>query len=195
MLLYLKGDQFMSDNNVYLVTLHLNARLQPMHRQNIEDALEEKLSVDSFATISGGGSLLLESGEVDSCDIELDLVDGKPNTVESVLEVILSIPLPKGSKVISQDFEQEIGELEGMVIYLNGTDLSDDTYENYGVDPLIDELETLFQGNARLWSWWTGPYETALYFYGQSFNSMLDQSKELIKIYPLCEKCRIEKIA
>jgi hypothetical protein len=56
--------------------LHLNARLQPAHRHELEVALGDTLLTRAPGwTVDGGGTLLSKVGEPLSCDIELEAED------------------------------------------------------------------------------------------------------------------------
>ena len=54
------------------LVLHLNARFQPKHRFELEDALQEIFQKNKTGEITGGGTSLRENGEIDSCDIEME---------------------------------------------------------------------------------------------------------------------------
>ncbi|HWV09054.1 MAG TPA: hypothetical protein VN156_05900, partial [Pseudomonas sp.] len=85
--------------------------------------------------------------------------------------------------------------LEGLAIYLNGTDLEKTVYEECDSNVVYSELDRLTEGNGRVYSYWQGPTETAFYLYGNSFTEMKHLITELVDTYPLCHKCRIEQIA
>ena len=54
------------------LTLNLNSRLQPMHRHDLEDALQEILEKINLGEVMGGGTLQNpQTGEIESCDIEI----------------------------------------------------------------------------------------------------------------------------
>ena len=55
------------------LTLNLNSRLQPMHRHDLEDALQEILEKGKLGEVTGGGTLQRQTGEIVSCDIEIHL--------------------------------------------------------------------------------------------------------------------------
>ena len=66
------NQKFVEENTMFLV-LHLNSRLQPMHRFEIEDALTEIFeSNNNVGKITGGGTAMFPSGEIESCDIEIE---------------------------------------------------------------------------------------------------------------------------
>ena len=180
------------------IVVTLNARVQPMHRGEIfEDPLETILAKDSKGQISGGGTLQSQSGEIESCDIEIQVEHSDASTVDHIKQALERIGVPKGSKISVEatDSEIEFGTLEGLAIYLNGTDLDDDVYENCDSNYVYSELDRLTEGVGKVYSYWQGATESALYLYGASFAEMNSAIAELVENYPLCQKCRIEQSA
>ncbi|MGF1836842.1 hypothetical protein [Photobacterium sanguinicancri] len=180
------------------IVVNLNARIQPTHRGEIyEEPLDNVLSKSQSGEVSGGGSLLSSVGEVEYCDIEIQV----PNSDDAIIKLIKSsleeIGVPKGSKIIVEatGSEVEFGDLEGLALYLNGTELDDEVYSSSDSNYVYNELERLIDGIGRVYSYWQGPTETALYLYGYSYDEMKSSIAELVDNYPLCQKCRIERIA
>ncbi|KYN24662.1 hypothetical protein AUQ44_01865 [Vibrio cidicii] len=180
------------------IVVTINARIQPMHRAEIyEDPLDEVLSQNSIGEVSGGGTLQSQSGEIEHCDVEIQVNNSNEETVEVIRSLLENLGVPKGSKlkVEATNSEIEFGTLEGLAIYLNGTDLDTEVYENSDSNYVYSELERLTQGIGKVYSYWQGPKETAFYLYGNSFALMKSQISGLVNSYPLCQKCRIEQIA
>ena len=182
------------------ITLNLNARFQPMHRGDLEDALDELLDKSDIGFVDGGGTLMSPSGEVKSCDIELDLNDGSEETIAELEKIIDALGVPNGSKLLwtassGEQTERPVGRLEGMALYLNGTELPKEVYESSDINYVIEQLESRIDGIGRLYSWWEGSENTALYFYGQSYEKMSVAIQDFIAAYPLCQKCVVERIA
>ena len=187
-------------NASFYVTLNLNARLQPTHRGDLEDALDELLEAAEVGFVDGGGTLMSPSGEVKSCDIELALNDNSEEMITKLESIIDAIGVPTGSKLLwigadDETIERPVGCLEGMALYLNGTDLPKEVYESSDINYVIEQLESRMDGIGRLYSWWEGPQNTALYFYGQSYEKMSAAIQDFIAAYPLCQKCVVERIA
>ena len=67
-------------------------------------------------------------------------------------------------------------------------------YQNCDINYVIEQLEKAMDGVGFLYSYYEGNKETVLYFYGTSFKKMKELTKNFIKEYPLCEKCRIVQI-
>lgn len=176
------------------VLLHLNARLQPIHRgEFFEDMFEEVFSQYDVGEIVGGGTLQEKTGEINSCDIEMDIKESKLEHFMAFLRKIDTIP--KGSWVEIDEKKTEIGAAEGLGIYLNGTDLPEEVYSSCDINELIGEFDSALEGIGTRLSHWEGSRETALYFYGTGYEEMKTRIETVAKQNSLCEKCRIVRIA
>lgn len=181
-----------------MVIVRLNARLQPMHRgEFFEDPLDAKLKPAGLGEVSGGGTMQDKSGEIEYCDIELQMSDVTDATIDQLVALLEQLGAPKGSKVqiASSQAERDIGRAEGMAVYLNGTDLPDETYKSCDSNLVYSELDRLLAGKGRVLSYWQGPTETAFYLYGDSFDDMKRRTAEFLATYPLCAKCRVTRVA
>ncbi len=186
------------------LTINLNAKLQPMHRHDLEDELQEKLEkLGSTAATTGGGTLQEPNGEIASCDIELQITDDSEKNIKEITEVIETILAPIGSKLIiyPEDENADVkkipfGNHQGLGLYLNGKDLDNEIYKNCDVNFVYQEIERLLGDFeiGHITSYWEGE-ETALYLYGKSFDEMHNRIKPLLDDYPLCQKCRVVRIA
>lgn len=186
------------------LTLNLNAKLQPMHRHDLEDELQESFEkLGIRAQTSGGGTLQNQNGEIDSCDIEIELTDYSDENIKKIIESVELILAPIGSQLIihPEGANGEVkkipfGTQQGLGLYLNGQDLDDDVYETCDVNFVFQEIERLLGDpeTGHIASYWEGE-ETALYLYGKSFDEMHKRIKPLLDDYPLCQKCRIVRIA
>ena len=106
------------------LTLNLNSRLQPMHRHDLEDALQEILEKINLGEVMGGGTLQNpQTGEIESCDIEIHLNDDKQDSINRLVELVNKIGIPKGSALLCMvpEFKIAVGTLEGLAYYGNGT--------------------------------------------------------------------------
>lgn len=180
------------------IVAQLNARLQPMHRgEFFEDSLNEYLKKHGIGEVSGGGTLQSQSGEIEYCDIEIEVNNSREETVKTIIHHLELLGAPKGSKlkIEAENREQPFGVSEGMAVYLNGTDLPDPVYKECDSNFVFSEFDRLLSGGGRVLSYWSGPTETAFYLYGSSFEEMNAKISEFISSYPLCQQCRIEQIA
>lgn len=182
-------------NNTCHVTIHLNARLQPMHRHDLEDAIQLVLGKLKLGAVDGGGTLQKRSGEIEACDIELSLQDTEPATMETLIRLINGLGVPKGSEIQYGTATIPVGTQGGLALYLNGTQLPAEVYQTCDINEVIATIEHLLGDTGRMYSYWEGPQDTALYFYGNSYEEMLEKVQPFLKAHPLCQKCRVEQIA
>lgn len=177
----------------------LNARILPLDRgERYEDPLAEALAGNGYAEITGGGTGMAENGEMSYCGIDIDLRDVEQG-VPFICEFLANCGAPRGSvleyEVNGEKVETPFGFLEGMAIYLNGTDLPDEVYEKCDVNELYEEINRLLGDRGEIQGHWQGPTETALYLYGYSVDEMKSLIGDYIASYPLCQKARVEVIA
>ena len=177
------------------LTLKLNARFQPKHRFELEDALQEILAEKQLGEITGGGTAQKPDGEIACCDIEIHLTRDQPEDIQWLAGLLNRIGIPKGSVLQGVEPEIPVGTLEGLAYYSNGTDLPEEVYQTCDINYVIQQMEQAMEGIGSMYSWWEGNAYTALYFYGTSFSEMKSRIEPFIASYPLCQKSRIEQIA
>lgn len=177
------------------ITLKLNAKFQPIHRFELEDALQEILEKTGKGEVTGGGTAQDVTGEIDFCEIEMILNDSKEDNVSWLKDLLNGIGIPKKSSLNGQGIFVEVGTLEGLAYYSNGQDLPKEVYETCDINYVIEQMEKTMDGIGRMYSYWEGPKYTALYFYGTSFLEMKKRIEPFIAKYPLCQKSKIEQIA
>lgn len=176
----------------------LNARLQPVHRgEFFEDPLDAVLKKHSLGEVSGGGTMQTKSGEIEYCDIEIQVSSSSAEAISLVATTLDQLGAPKGSKLTIETSGEEIafGDSEGLAVYLNGTDLPAETYRDCDSNHVYAEFGRLLVGEGRVLSYWQGPRESAFYMYGRSVDEMKRRLSEFIASYPLCAQSRMEQIA
>ena len=185
------------DTEKHLVIARLNDRAQPIDRgERYEDPLDAFLKANGLGEVSGGGTQLLETGEIEFCEVELALTSTAPEVLEAVAAQLQSAGAPKGSVLVHTDgTELPLGRQEGLAVYLNGTDLPDETYQECDSNFVFSEFNRLLEGLGAVHSHWQGPTETALYMYGPSYNAMQYALSDFLASYPLCARARVAQIA
>ena len=98
------------------VVLKLNARLQPMHRHELEDAIQSVLEKEQMGEVTGGGTVQNPDGEIVSCDIDIHLAGDKWDHVSFLVNLLNRLGIPNGSALLGIDrkFRVEVGTLEGL---------------------------------------------------------------------------------
>jgi hypothetical protein len=180
-----------------MIIARLNVRAQPLDRGEVfEDPLDEILQASGTGRVTGGGTMLGEEGEIESCDLEIALPEATDAAIGALRRALEGLGAPRGSKLIWNDGANELafGTCEGLAVYLNGADLPDSVYEDCDVNVVYEELGRLVGSEGRVVSHWQGPQETALYLYGQSADAMLSRIRPFLDTYPLCQKARVVKL-
>lgn len=185
------------------ITIHLNAKLKPIHRHDLEDALDETFEkIGLKAESNGGGTSLEDNWEIASSDIEVNIKNCSFENIKTIINIMESMLAPIGSKIIiyPEDENKEIEEIpfgkqEWLGLYLSN-DLDEEVYKNGDVNFVYQEIERLLENfkTGHIASYWEGS-QTALYLYGKSFDEMINKIQPLLDEYPLCQKCKVVKIA
>ncbi len=189
-----------NDEDINLVVAFLNDKIMPIDRGEIyEDPLDKFLKENKIGEVLGAGTTQSPSGELDWCNIDIQMYSDKidKNNVQLIIDKLTELGAPKGSRIVIDKTDERIcfGKKEGLGIYLDGINLSKEVYEQYDSNIVLDKIKKLTKDNSNATRYWQGKNETALYFYSDSFDKMKDSIKEFVDEYPLCENARIEQIA
>ncbi|MBD1260963.1 hypothetical protein HZY62_10225 [Maribacter polysiphoniae] len=178
----------------------LNDKVMPIDRGEIyEDPLNEFLKANGIGEVTGGGTMQLKKGELEYCDVEIQLNSEEINEsyISSIIEKLEELGAPKGSKLTIEKTDQKIefGKKEGLGIYLDGINLSDEVYKTSDSEALAKEIRRLANIEDDTLRYWQGNTETGLYFYGESFEKIKNAIADFVSTHPECENCRIEQVA
>lgn len=192
------AEENQSPGNFIVATL--NDKVMPIDRGEIyEDPLDEYLQANGIGEVSGGGTMQLKTGEIEYCDVEIQLNSDEINDehIKSIIKKLEDLGAPKGSRLSIEKTEQKIefGKKEGLGIYLDGVNLDEDVYKNSDSNVVVEEIKRLTNDNSESVRYWESETETGLYFYSDSFEKMNESIKSFVNEYPLCKGARIEKIA
>lgn len=181
------------------VTARLNHLLMPLDRgERYEDPLQDALAARGFGSVDGGGTMMLQSGEVEFVDVEVILTNDDEG-IPFVIATLEERGAPKGSMLQIHEAagirEVPFGKAEGVGIYLDGVNLPAEVYADSDVNVVVEELNRSIEGVGELQSYWEGPTETALYFYGPNAEEMKRRMAGFLARYPLCAGARVVTIA
>lgn len=195
----LKNDSEDLNQGNYVVTT-LNDKIMPIDRGDIyEDPLDEFLRNEGIGEVTGGGTMQYESGEIEFCDVEILLYSENvnQNEINVILNKLEKLGAPKGSKLTIEKTGEiiEFGKLEGLAIYLDGINLSDEVYKNSDSEALAQEIFRLSGIKESIVRYWQGNTETGLYFYAESFEDIYNAIIDMVNSHPECENSRIERVA
>ncbi len=87
------------------------------------------------------------------------------------------------------------GGAEGVAVCLDGVSLPKEVYATSDVNVLIEQLSEALDGIGELQSYWEGPKETALYFYGADEEQIKAAMSSVLATYPLAAGACVVTIA
>lgn len=180
------------------VVAQLNARVQPINRNEFYEApMDDILQEAGLGEVTGGGTMLLaDHAGIQYCDLEMRVPDGSPQTLAFLKDGLERIGAPKGSFLKCEGIDDiPLGRMEGMGLFLNGTDLPDEVYADTDVHEVIAACDALMEGIGAFRGHWDGMTETGLFFYGKSYAAMTAAVAEFTDTYALCARCRFEQVA
>lgn len=189
--------------NIFMV-LHLNMRLQPMHRHEIEDMICDTMTEhhgEDWGDVVGGGTLMDdETGTALSCESEYSINPEFVNQFLHVLDFSAGFNFfAKGSSLTIFNADQTvketkaIGNAEGLAITLSN-DLPDNVYAENDINVLIEKLQQAVGEHGNFTSW-SETATTSLYFYGNSFEELKRLMSAVLDSHPLAQNAIIEQIA
>jgi hypothetical protein len=183
-----------------IIVVQLNEKIMPIDRGVLyEDPLDEFLNLNEYGEVTGGGTMQAQNGEIEFCDIEILIYESNniKKTIGVIIEKLEGWGAPKNSHItIEQTGEQiEFGKKEGLAIYIDGVNLPERVYQDCDSNFVLSELSLILGYDSEVQRYWQGETETALYFYGESFEKMNTLISDFVSKYPLCQGARIVKIA
>lgn len=138
-----------------------------------------------------------EPDGIKCCDIEIMVNEISQDTLDTIISTLIKSGATIGSflKFGSETKTIPFGQLEGMAVFLNGTDLPDEVYADFDVNEFISQCNERLSSTGSFLDRWSGSKETALYFYGRSFETMKAAMADAIDNEPGCAMARIVQIA
>jgi hypothetical protein len=177
-----------------LLRLTINAPLRPDDRgRRYADPLQKLLDRQlPGSRVSGGGTPQGPSGETAWCDIDVEVIGDPAAALRQIVEFLELLGAPKGCTArLADDDTVTFGRTEGVAVYLNGTDLPAHVYAETDVNVLIRMMRERLGSKGRMQSFWEGPRETALYFYGVSAATIRDLITPVLAENLLAQNCRV----
>ncbi len=178
--------------------LILNMKLEVEHREEIEEFFAELFEETGLGKIVyGGGISYLENNEVDYCDIDIDFKDEK--SIQAFVDNAKHFPIAKDSLLVYDEIKLSIGEKEALALYFDNNKLPTQPSSEEESDPLIElieELDSALEAKEYdfFFSYFESSEKTALYYYGDSFDEMLDIFKNILTSNLICKEVEIVQL-
>ena len=162
------------------IIVQLNARLQPVHRGDLEDALAERVraSIPSLSVI-GGGTAVDKEGRVTGCGIELMVLKSSLETsLVELASAVNELGVPRGSLLVTPPKRTiKVGQAEGLAITfprISSVDVEDarSLQHNEELDRALALVDGALGARGRVWSWQILDDEADLVIYGDDAEVM-----------------------
>ena len=180
-------------NFPHVVLARLYEHIEPIDRgERYEDPLDGVLAQTNIGRVTGGGSQLNEFGGIEYADIEIELanLDGALDVVADALE---KAGAPQGSELIDLSDSRilrQFGTQQCLAIFLDGTTLPEEVYANLDFDAVVTELGAA-AGDGSNRSFWQGPEETGLFFFGPDAEAMFARVEPVLRRLPIGQNARV----
>ena len=179
----------MSSPLVLLARLH--EHIEPIDRgSRYEDPLHDALASAGLGAVTGGGSQLSETGEIEFADVEIEVAD-----VQGALDLVVATLDGAGAPVCSEilydeQIVRQFGRQECLAIYLDGVSLPDEVYATLDFEATVGSIDAL-AGPQSYRGFWQGPEETGLFFFGSSADDMFANVEPLLRRLPIGQNARV----
>jgi len=169
----------------------LYEHIEPLDRgARYEDPLDAALRERGLGEVTGGGSQLTDTGEIEFADVEISVTN-----LDDALPVIVSTleasGAPTGAELIGNTgVLRRLGRHQSVAVYLDGATLPDEVYADLNFDQLVDDLTTA-AGEGSYHGYWQGPTETGLFFFGLDAEAMFTRIESLLRAMPIGQNARV----
>jgi hypothetical protein len=172
-------------------TVRLYEHVEPLDRgDRYEDPLGAAVGREGLGTVTGGGSLLSEEGEIEFAEIEVDCTD-QARAMAKAVEALEAAGAPQGSEIRSgETVLRSFGRLQCLAIYLDGVSLPDEVYADLDFDALTTQLDGR-AGEGSYRGFWQGPTETGLYFFSEDAEEAFRRLEPLLLQLPIGQNARV----
>jgi hypothetical protein len=177
----------------HLILARFYEHIEPVDRgDRYEDPLHAALEKRGLGAVTGGGSQLNELGGIEYADVEIELAD-VDETLRVATEALEAAGAPQGSELIGTSDGQvlrELGKLQCLAIYLDGTSLTDEVYANLDFEAVVAALGVA-AGDGSYRGLWQGPEETAVFFFGPDAEAMFARVESVLRALPIGQNARV----
>jgi len=175
----------------HLIIARLYEHLEPMDRgERYEDPIHDVLEQAGLGRVTGGGSQLSESGEIDFADVEIELAN-LDNALALAVATLEQAGAPAGSEILYEgNVLRQFGTTQCLAIFLDGVSLPDDVYANLDFDDVLTQLGNA-AGDNSYHGCWQAAEETGLFFFGTDAEAMFTRTEPVLAALPIGENARV----
>ena len=169
----------------------LYEHVEPLDRgARYEDPLDAALRQRGLGEVSGGGSEMTETGEIEFADIEMQV-----SNLDDALPVIVGSLEASGAPIAAEligdgGVLRRFGRQQSVAVYLDGATLPDEIYADLDFDQVVDQLTTA-AGEGSFHGFWQGAEETGLFFFGAEAEAMFARVEPVLRALPIGQNARV----
>lgn len=140
--------------------------------------------------VTGGGSQLGETGEIEFADIEIQ-VSNLDEALPMIVSSLEALGAPVATELIGDaGVLRRFGRQQSVAVYLDGTTLPDEVYAALDFEQVVDQLTTA-AGEGSYHGYWQGPEETGLFFFGADAEAMWARLEPVLRALPIGQNARV----
>ena len=175
-----------------ILIARLFEHIEPINRgDRYEDPLDAVLRERGLGEVTGGGSQLSETGEIECADVEIQVANPDA-AIPVIVECLESAGAPAGSELVSESGAvlKVFGGRQSLAVYLDGATLPDEVYAALDFDAVVQQL-TNAAGPDSYHGCWQGPAETGLFFFGADAEGMWARVEPVLRVLPIGQNARV----
>ncbi|RKR74663.1 hypothetical protein [Frondihabitans australicus] len=186
-----------------VIDVHLNARLQPMHRgDRFEDPVVAALeSAGLRSGVLDAGTAFTRGMRIVSCDVSFGVpIDQADEGLFQIKKALRAIGTPRGSTITMYSNELDpIGSLYGVALrvpLVDAVDFTDDRNieHNRELDALMIRIDSALGDDGSVWSWHVHR-GSDVFVYGDSRGRLHEVLESLIASDPLLAGATLTDVA
>lgn len=180
----------------HFVVVRINEYIQPIDRgDRYEDPLNDALEDKGFGQVTGGGTQLGGEGRIEGVDLDIELAN-LDEALSLTRRTLVELGVPAGSRLTytqnGEDKVEEIGDLEGIEIYLDAVGLPDEVYETLDFPVEYERLtEMLKTADGEPRSVYDLNEETLITAYGPDADRLFASIETVSNKIPVFQNARI----
>jgi len=175
----------------HTIIARLYEHIEPLNRgKRYEDPLDSALRGALLGQVTGGGSQVGASGEIEYVDIEIR-VDNLDDALAAIVETLQRSGAPVGSELIGPNgVLRQFGAQQSVAVYLDGVTLAAQVYRAFDPQDLVDRLRAAV-GPKSFHGYWQGSVEIALYFFGEDAEEIFRRLEPILTNEPIGQNARL----
>ena len=169
----------------------LYEHIEPLERgTRYEDPLDAALRERGLGEVTGGGSQLTETGEIEFADVEI-VVSSLDDALSVIVTTLEEAGAPTATELTGDaGVLRTFGHQQSVAVYLDGVTLPDEVYAELDFDQIVSDLTTA-AGEGSYHGYWQGPTETGLFFFGPDAEAMFVRVDPVLRALPIGQNARV----